>query len=236
MTCIVTFFSSSSSHILIHLLFHLLFFFSSHSKSARISVSFVQHTHRSSSYFHSISLEPLTGRHPPLTINITLALTLPLAYFYFWVDSSLVHTVVIAHSCRNHSSNISWIIFKSLIPRISVILHSKHSHSFLINIHKHSKFTSSHTLFTYMIASYPPSRLISNLHQACSSTARYQILGSLHTANPQYISPPFSRMNSIKIHLSIAHSIPFLLPLAICQIRHIHVGTMPVLHIHTSAC
>ena len=41
------------------------------------------HTQRSSSYFHSIPLEPLTGR-PPLTINLTLAPTLPFSYFSFF--------------------------------------------------------------------------------------------------------------------------------------------------------
>ena len=65
------------------------------------------HTQRSSSYFHSIPLEPLTGRQPPLTINLTLAPTLPFAYFSFLVGSSCVHTVVLSHLCRNHSSTVS---------------------------------------------------------------------------------------------------------------------------------
>ena len=68
-TSIVLSVSSSTSHVLIHLLhFRLLHL---HLKSTCISVSFVPHTHRSSAYFHSNPLEPLTGRHPPLTINLT---------------------------------------------------------------------------------------------------------------------------------------------------------------------
>ena len=42
---------------------------------------FSPHTQRSSSYFHSIPLNHLTGRQPPLTINLTLAPTLSFTYF-----------------------------------------------------------------------------------------------------------------------------------------------------------
>ena len=78
-TSIVLSFSSSTSHVLNHLLLTMSWHL--HSKSTCISVYFVPHTHRSSSYFQSIPLEPLTGKQPPLTIDLTLAPTLPFAYF-----------------------------------------------------------------------------------------------------------------------------------------------------------
>ena len=76
-------------------------------KNRCISVSFVTHTlthHRI-----SILVEPLTGRQPPLIINLTLNPILPFAYFSFWVDSSLVTTVVLDKSLLPHICQIRFV-------------------------------------------------------------------------------------------------------------------------------
>ena len=110
-----------------------------YNQNAHGSLFLLSHTHKDHNHI-SIPLEHLTGRQAPLTINLTLALTLPFAYFSFLVDSSCVHTVVVSYLCRNHSSTVSChtpgVLSQSLLPPISVIFHSKHSHSFLINIPK----------------------------------------------------------------------------------------------------
>ena len=67
---------------------------------------------------------------------------------------------------------------QSLFPHTSVIFQSNHSHSFLINILKPYQIHQlpQTKLITNMIASFPPSRLISNLHQTL--IFQYQITGS----------------------------------------------------------
>ena len=80
---------------------------SMYTQKAPVSLFFLSHTQRSPSYFHPIPLEHFTGIQPPLTINLTLAHTLPFADFSFLVGSSRVHTVVFSYSCQNHFSTIS---------------------------------------------------------------------------------------------------------------------------------
>ena len=107
--------------------------------------SLVPHTHTSSLYFHSISLDHLTSRQLPLTINLTLAPTLPFAYFSFigclftciaLVLSNLFQTI------SPPSPSIHLYYHNNLLSHISVILHFK-QYSLLI-FRSHSKFTSSH--------------------------------------------------------------------------------------------
>ena len=59
------------------------------------SLFLLSHTHRDHHHI-SISLEPLTGRQPPLTINLTLTPTLPFAYFsFFWL---ILHVYILLFS------------------------------------------------------------------------------------------------------------------------------------------
>ena len=71
--------------ICMHAIFH--FYHSSPSYTLfSISVAFCfdfPHPQQSSSYFHAIISLPLTCRHPPLTISLTLAPTLPSAKLSF---------------------------------------------------------------------------------------------------------------------------------------------------------
>ena len=108
----------------------------------------LSHTHKDPHHI-SIPLEPLTGRQPPLTINLTLAPTLPFAYFSFfgWLFMS---TYCCSHSfmpkpflhCLLPSSTIlaTKVFFHTLlsyfIPSIAIF-------SLLIFL-SHSRFTSSH--------------------------------------------------------------------------------------------
>ena len=54
-----------------------------YTQKAHGSLFLLSHTYRDHHHI-SIPLEPLTGRQPPLTINLTLAPTLPFAYFSFF--------------------------------------------------------------------------------------------------------------------------------------------------------
>ena len=142
------------------------------------SLSFVPHTQRSSSYFHSIPLEPLTGRQPPLTINLTLAPTLLFAYFSFfgWLFMC-TYCCSLSFMPRPFLHCLlpsSWILatkvfFHTLlsyfIPSIAIISLS----IFLI----HSRFTSSHRPNLLQTWLHLAHRLdLSNLHQARSSNIR----------------------------------------------------------------
>ena len=123
------------------------------------------------------------------------------------------------------------------IPRIAI--------PSLIIFRSHCKFTSSHrpnfshTLhLAHHLDLYPISIRLSFSYHIPSSLRKQS-----YAVNPPYCPPPFYKMNYIQSHHSLVHTffIPLLPPIAICQIhfvlslnRHIHAGTITVLHIHTS--
>ena len=97
----------------------------------------------------SIPLEPLTGRQPPLTINLTLAPTLPFAYFSFFgwlfmctyccslsfMPKPFLHCLlpsywILATKVFFHTL-LSYLIPSIAIPSLLIFL-------------SHSRFTSSH--------------------------------------------------------------------------------------------
>ena len=107
----------------------------------------------------------------------------------------------------------------SLLPHISVILHSIPSIAIisLLIFQSHIQLSSSpHTkLLTYMIASFPPiqypSGILFQYTISCSFLSNY---------HKRPISHVFLQTNS-QILLSLANSVLFLLPIAICQIRYV---------------
>ena len=121
---------SSPGHIIFTKKTHVYLFLLSHT-----------HTQTSSLYFHSIHVEPLTGSQPLLTINITLVPTLPFAYLSFWgltLHVCILCSLSFMPKTIPPPSPVMLLdsLHKSHIPHISVIFHSKHSHPFLIHIHK----------------------------------------------------------------------------------------------------
>ena len=91
-------------------------------KKTHVSMFLLSHTQRDHHHI-SFPLEPLTERQPPQSINLTLATTLHISHFL--VDSSCVHTVVLSHLCRNHSSIVSCHT-PGLSPQKSYFTHFYH--------------------------------------------------------------------------------------------------------------
>ena len=125
-----------------------------------------------SSYFHFISLELLTGRQHPLShprshTTICIFLISGLTHDVYILLFSLIHPETIPPP---FPAILMDYLYKSLLPHISVILYSKHSHSFLMNIPKPQKIhqLTQTKLLTNMVASCTPSRIISKLFQAYS--------------------------------------------------------------------
>ena len=131
-------------------------------------------THRSSSSFHSFR----TSYRQATSSDHLISLSLPhfhLRISHLLVDFSLVHTVVLSHSYRHYLSTISCHTHgfspqNSSFTHLYHILHSKHSHSFLMNIptlvanspattdetyHKHDCILP--TIYTYI---QPPSCML----------------------------------------------------------------------------
>ena len=100
-----------------------------HSISMCISVSTSPQPHLQSSYFHVILSLPLTGKHPPLTINRTHAPTLPSAKLSF-LGLSFIRTYSFSLSVSFHAllqlfCILSQIYFfhpscSTLIPRFTI--------------------------------------------------------------------------------------------------------------------
>ena len=107
-----------------------------HSNSTCSPVSTCPHPQQSSSYFHPIISLPFTGRHPPLTISITQAPTLPsakLSFLWHLFISTYSFSLSVAlnplfHDCLPTSCILSQMyFFHSFLSILSSPFHS-HSH------------------------------------------------------------------------------------------------------------